>query len=70
MTQTIYDIAVITAIFATGMLVGYLLKAWMDRGRNKNRIKELESRIATFPLRIYKSVYFRVLIAYQPTAKS
>ncbi len=35
MTQTIYDIAVITAIFATGMLVGYLLKAWMDRGMNK-----------------------------------
>lgn len=30
MTQTIYDIAVITAIFAAGMLAGYLLKAWMD----------------------------------------
>ncbi len=37
MTQTIYDIAVITAIFAAGMLVGYLLKAWMDRGMNKKR---------------------------------
>ena len=34
MTQTIYNIAVFTAIFASGMLVGYLLKAWMDRGYN------------------------------------
>jgi hypothetical protein len=33
MTQTIYDIAVFTAIFASGMLVGYLLKVWMDRER-------------------------------------
>lgn len=31
----IHDIAVFTAIFASGMLAGYLLKAWMDRGRNK-----------------------------------
>jgi hypothetical protein len=27
----IYYIAVFTAIFASGMLAGYLLKAWMDR---------------------------------------
>jgi len=27
----IHDIAVFTAIFASGMLAGYLLKAWMDR---------------------------------------
>lgn len=33
MTQTIYDIAVFTVIFASGMLAGYLLKAWMDRER-------------------------------------
>ena len=29
MTQTIYNIAVFTAIFASGMLVGYLLKVVM-----------------------------------------
>jgi hypothetical protein len=27
----IHDIAVFTAIFASGMLAGYLLKAWRDR---------------------------------------
>ena len=29
MTQTIYNIAIFTAIFASGMLVGYLLKVVM-----------------------------------------
>ncbi len=38
------------------------LKDLKDAG---NRIKELESRIATFPLRIYKSVYFRDIIKSQ-----
>jgi hypothetical protein len=30
----IYYIAVSTAIFALCILAGYLLEAWMDRGRN------------------------------------
>ncbi len=33
MTQIIQNIALFTAIFASGMLAGYLLKAWMDRER-------------------------------------
>ena len=32
--EQIHDIAVFTAIFVSGMLVGYILKAWMDRDRN------------------------------------
>jgi len=33
----IHDIAVFTAIFASGMLAGYLLKAWMDRDKKFNK---------------------------------
>ena len=32
----IHDIAVFTAIFASGMLAGYLLKAWMDRDKKES----------------------------------
>jgi hypothetical protein len=32
----IQDIAVFTAIFASGMLAGYLLKAWMDRDKKES----------------------------------
>ena len=32
--EQIHDIAVFIAIFASGMLIGYLLKAWMDRNKN------------------------------------
>ena len=34
MTQTIYNIAVFTAIFASGMLVGYLLKVVLINRQN------------------------------------
>lgn len=42
MTQTIYDIAVITAIFAAGMLVGYLLKVVI---MNNDNIKKINNRL-------------------------
>lgn len=35
--EQIHDIAVFTAIFVSGMLVGYIMKAWMDRNKNMNK---------------------------------
>jgi len=41
MTQTIYHIALFTAIFASGMLVGYLLKIFIT-ARNAKKTSDLE----------------------------
>ena len=50
MTQTIYNIAVFTAIFASGMLVGYLLKifitAWNAKKVSDREWEETKRLIA------------------------